>query len=397
MTILISVPTGYHLRELLLPLHDLLENDADITHVICLTPAAPYRQDIFPDYSDKFTFQENPEPTDLETHHDLLRHHQPDLVITDTVGHDERDYPILQAAKEENIPTLTFIASWDNVWKINRLLETDKPVALADHFVVWNTMMKDHLLRLFPNQLTSQHITIIGAPRLDYFWHQDRIPSKHELYQHLGLSGLDRPLIHLATTELYPMDYVAASLHQAIQNGDIAGNPYLYASIHPGGDRSKHEYLDQYHVTYRYSFGRDENAPIPSFLYHPTKQQIYLLVALFTHADLLINHSSTVALESLLGDTPVINVKYGRPWDWWRWYRSMVYRDFREHYADLIADGATRVVHNKKQLIHATQNLLQQPHSHQQARQQTIKKMISTTDGTASQKFLDHVKSLAAA
>lgn len=390
MKILFSVPTGYHLRELLLPLRPLLEKDADITQVICLTPAAAYRQQIFSEFSDKFSFVSNPQ--DLSAHKELLETHQPDLVITDTVGHDELDYPILETAKHLHIPTLTFIASWDNVWKIKRLMDANKPISLADRFVVWNTMMKDHLLRLFPQKIQPDHIHVIGAPRLDYFFHHKNIPSKEDLYAHLGFKDIDRPLIHIATTELYSMDYVVAAIHSAAQNNQLPKNPHLYASIHPGGDLSRHDYLKKYHVTYRYSFGRDNNAPLPSFLYHPTDQDIYMLVALFTHADLLINHSSSVALESLLGKTPVINVKYGRPLDWWHWYRSMVYRDFKEHYVDLVKDGATTIVHNQKQLVHAASNLLQNPTQNESARLTTIKRMITTTDGTASQKMLDLIK-----
>lgn len=392
MKLLFSVPSGYHLRELLMPLHHLLEQDTEITHVFCITPAAPYTQEIFSSYSQKFEFIEN--PSTPEDHELLFKKLAPDLVITDTVGHDEKDYPILKAAQALSIPTLTFIASWDNVWKIDKLLKSKKPVAIADHFIVWNEMMKNHLHRTFSN-LTASQVSVIGAPRLDYFWHSDKIPTKQQLYSYLGFTDTSRPLIHFSTTELYPMDYIVKAIHDAVKSGNIPQNPYLYASVHPGGKMDGHKPLEAFGVTVRYSFGRKENAPLPSFMYTPSEQDLYYLVSLFTHADVLINHSSSTALESLIAKTPVVNVNYGRSLDWWKWYRSMVYRDFKEHYADLIADDATYVVKNKKELVEATKDALENPDKKADLATRTVQKMITTTDGTASQKVLDTLKSKA--
>src|SRR3989338_9285132 len=105
------------------------------------------------------------------------------------------------------IATVTFIASWDNVWKIERLIQSKIPIALADRFIVWNSMMKEHLMRIFPHILESD-IAIIGAPRLDYFFHKDKIDSKETVYEKLGFLDITRPFIHIATTELYPMEYI---------------------------------------------------------------------------------------------------------------------------------------------------------------------------------------------
>ncbi len=381
------------MRELFMPLHQLLETDPDITHVYCVTPAAQVHDQIFLHYSDKFSFHEN--PTDTEGYRKLFQELQPDLVVTDTVGHDVLDYPIVKVAQELDIASLTFIASWDNVWKIKRLLNDEKPVAVADKLIVWNQMMKDHLLHIFPD-LTAGRINVVGAPRLDYFFHEVKIPSKQALYEYLGFSDVARPLIHFATTELYPMDYVVEAVQQAIASKEISYNPHLYASVHPGGKMKNHEGLRKLGVTVRYSFGRLESPPHPAFSYRPTEEELYMLVALFKHADLLINHSSSTALESLLGNTPVINVKFGKPLDWWRWYRSMVYRDFHEHYKDLIRDGATYVVNSKKQLIKATEQALKNQIKNEQARQLTLQRMITTTDGTASQKTLNVLKETAA-
>ncbi|MBI3251433.1 MAG: CDP-glycerol glycerophosphotransferase family protein [Candidatus Andersenbacteria bacterium] len=392
MKLLFSVPTGYHLRELLLPLKPRLIENQNIQQVIIATPAQEASQDVFPAWPAKFTFVKNPDS--LVNHQDMMRRYQPNLVITNTVGHDEKDYPILVAAKKESIPTLTFIASWDNVWKIERLLKTPSRVALADTFVVWNTMMKDHLRRLLPS-IDENSIHIIGAPRLDYYAQKNLIPSKAQLFTASGLSDPSRPLIHFSTTELYPMDYIVKAVRQAQETHKLPKNLALLATVHPGGKLENHAHLEKYGVHVRFAFGRHPNAAHPAFTYNPSEADIFNAVALYCHSNVLVNHSSTTALESLLADVPVINVKYGAPLDWWRWYRSMVYRDFAQHYDDVVNEGATAVVKNASQLIHAIDSYLKNPAQNSANRKQTIKKMITTTDGTASRQVLDLIAALA--
>lgn len=386
MKLLFSVPSGYHLRELLLPLKDLLSTHSDITEVICVTPAAAHASQLFNEFPAKFRFVANAET--VAGTEELLRSTAPDLVITDTVGHDARDYPILQAAKNIGIKTLTFIASWDNVWKIERLMKSDKPIAIADTFIVWNEMMKEHLLRL-PLNISEDRVHIVGAPRLDYFAQKEKIPSKQAIYKYLGFEDISRPLIHFSTTELYSFDYIAEIIFNAVKDGSIHYKPYIYASVHPGGKITNHEGLKKLGATVRYSFGRQDNPITPDFAYKPSTEDIWNLVGVFAHSNLLVNQSSTTAIESLLTDVPVINVAFGKRLDWWKWYRSMVYRDFGEHYADVTKDGATKVVKNPKQLVNAVNDYLKNPSLDHEKRQKTLKRMITTVDGTASKQVLD--------
>jgi hypothetical protein len=390
MKIAFSVPSGYHLRELLLPLKSLLEQDEEIEKIICITPGALWRKEIFPTYGEKFEFVANPKED--KGHNNLLTKIAPDIVVTNTSGLDAKDTPILSAAKKQGFRTLTFIASWDNVWKMERLANQQAPQVIADHLIVWNAMMQDHLLRVFP-AISPEQISIIGAPRLDFFSHRNKIPSREQLLSYLDLPHDDSKLIHVATTELYPLDYVIKTLHTAEQAHSLPHKLHFYASVHPGGNMERHKpYAEKYQVAVRYSFGRRVSSPHPDFLYNPTLDEIYMLVALFKHTDVLVNHSSTVALESFLADRPVINVKYGKPLDWWRWYRSMVYRDFQQHYRDITADGATTIVTNPRQLIAAVSNYLEHPELHREARQKTLKKLITNTDGTASEQALNLIK-----
>jgi len=255
-------------------------------------------------------------------------------------------------------------------------------------------MNRDHIGRVFP-QVNDDRIRITGAPRFDYFTHQDRVPSKHEVLAYTGLpSESNLKILHGATTELYSFEYILAALAEAKASRALVAPTALYASVHPGGDMNRHQY-DSYGAVTRYSFGRREKATHPNFSYLPTDEEIYMLVALFKHTDVLVNQSSTVAIESMACDVPVINVKYGKPMDWWGWHRSMVYRDFQQHYRYITEEGGTTIVKNKKRLIAAVNRYLENPAHEREQRAKTVRKMITYTDGSASKRLLDFAKELA--
>lgn len=388
MKILISAPTGYNAREILLPLQPYLTKDSEITSIIVLTPAAAYRETLFPTFSSKFTFVENPQS--LEGHRQLLSRLMPDIVMTGTAGLDPFDVPILRAAQVLHVRTLTFVASWDNVYKMERRVKMSKyhgEWELADHLAVWNALNRDHLQRIFP-ELADERVTIIGAPRFDLFWHSQAVPTAAALRHYVGIANDARPLLHVATTELYPMEYVVKAL--AEYYGQRA---HIYVSVHPGGDITRHQYLaERYGVTVRYSFGRRKTAPLENFRYLPTSEEMYMLVALFKYSAVLINHSSTVALESIVADVPVVNVKYGQAWDWWRWRRSMVYRDFQQHYRYLTEDGAPTVVKSAAQLLDSVEQALQHPEHLRAERRIAAAKLLTRLDGSASTALLNLIK-----
>lgn len=394
MKIAISAPTGYNCREILLPLRDELTADNSLTEVHVITPAAPWREALFPTFGDKFIWHAN--PGSLADHIALWETISPQVVLTPTVGLDTKDTFLLRAANQLGIPTVTFIASWDNVFKMARRAPRDH--AIPKFIAVWNQMNYDHVAAIYNKDIDQSHMVITGPPRFDYFSHTDRIPSKEQLFSYLGFAreAQNVPLLHCATTELYPFGYIIKSLRHAVRAGLVSPPPILYASVHPGGNIKKHQHYTKYNARVKYSFGRRDPTLHPDFAYLPTDQETYLLIALFKHTSILINQSSTVAIESMAADVPIINVAYGRSFDFLGWRRSGVYRDFKQHYRYIISGHATALVHNKQELIAAVQTYLAAPTLHHAQRQATLKSLITYTDGGNSRRLLNFVKQCAA-
>lgn len=379
-TILLSVPSGSHSRALLKPLRPYFQKairEQKIKLVIA-SPMASYPELLSEFQNSGFIFVSWKPKVFIEF--------QPDILVSTTTGLDEYDIPILSEAKKRNIPTLTYIESWDNIWKMERQKEK---MVKVDTLLVWNKIMKEHAQRTFGYKEKQVHL--VGSPRLDYFWHKEKIPSREELCQYLGLDPAKK-LIHIATVELYDISYVVKILAQARDRGKIKYPVEIYCSVHPGGDIKKHRwYAQKYKVKLNYSFGRNDVAPHPLFRYNPTEKDMYMLTSLWVNSDIMINFSSTAAIESMLGDTPTINIIFGKPFDFRSWRKSAVYRDFKEHYKDIIEEKGAMVVRNRKQLVWAVNQYLENPRLNQNGRRKTCAKMITFLDGQCSQRVFNYI------
>jgi len=397
-TIVISVPSGSHHRALLQPMRELLISKYTWNFVI-VTPGAPWANQFFPaaDYPrNRFFFEEiktdewqNPETK--ENLRKIYDKYKPDLILTTTTGRDNLDRPILTVAKEMKIKTCTFIESWDNIWKMARMRDSQ---VIPDKIIVWNQIMKDHLLREFL-EIKEEQVAVTGSPRFDLFSHSERIPSREELFEYIGLDPSKR-LLHMATVELYDMSNVAEQVGIAKQEGKLPADLQLYASMHPGsGKPAMHQHwADKYGYTLRYSFGRRNNSPHKDFNFNPTPREMYMLVALWKYTDVMINFSSSAAVESMLGDRPTICVLYGKPLDWWNWRKSMVVKDFKEHYRDVVSGGGVRVIKKRKDLIPTINDYLEHPEKDRAGRVQSCKNIITTLDGDAGKKTFEVIQSL---
>jgi len=357
---------------------------------LVITPGTPWSDELFPstDYPrDRYSFAEN------RSADSVLKQRRPHLVVTTTAGLDPADPPLLESARAHGLPTATIIESWDNVRKMDRIQrglgKSGQRVILPDHLLVWNDIMKQELLCYFPS-VKEEQISVVGAPRLDYFGpkYAEKLPPREQALAFFGLRPEGR-VLHLATTELYDHGHLAQAIGEAKQRGDLPDDLQLYASVHPGGKMERHRpWAEKYGFTIRFSPGRHEPAPHPDFRYNPTHEDMLTLVALFKETNVAVNLSSTVALESCMADRPVVCAFFGKTFDWLRWRRSMVVRDFREHYADLLRGGGIAVARNPRQLIQTIHAYLDNQTKDHQGRRRSAEIIATTLAGDASDRVL---------
>ncbi len=89
---------------------------------------------------------------------DVLEHEKPLMVFSTNQRPAVAIAPIM-AAKDLNIPTATFIFSWDNLPKATLVIETD-------YYMVWSSYMKKELLKYYPN-IKEEQVIVTGTTQFE--------------------------------------------------------------------------------------------------------------------------------------------------------------------------------------------------------------------------------------
>lgn len=104
---------------------------------------------------------------------ELLSNEKPDFVFCTNQRISEAIAPIL-AAQDLNIPTATFIFSWDNLPKATKVLDTD-------YYFVWSKHMKDELKFYYP-YVNENKIKITGTPQFETHLERKELASKIDFF-----------------------------------------------------------------------------------------------------------------------------------------------------------------------------------------------------------------------
>ena len=115
----------------------------------------------------------------------ILKQEKPAVIFCTSQRHVQSVAPLL-AAKDLNIPTASFIFSWDNLPKATMVAETD-------YYFVWSEYMKAELLYYYPNFKESQ-IIISGTPQFEIHFDTDKLMSRETFFQTYSLD-LDKKYI----------------------------------------------------------------------------------------------------------------------------------------------------------------------------------------------------------
>ncbi|HTG66752.1 MAG TPA: hypothetical protein VL859_10290 [Flavobacterium sp.] len=116
---------------------------------------------------------------------EALQKEEPDFVFCTNQRPVLAITPLL-AAKKLEIPTATFIFSWDNLPKATMVVETD-------FYFVWSEHMKKELLHYYP-YVKEEQVFITGTPQFESHFDKDKLVAKEQFYKEHQLD-LDKKYI----------------------------------------------------------------------------------------------------------------------------------------------------------------------------------------------------------
>jgi hypothetical protein len=280
--------------------------------------------------------------------------------------------PLVYQAEQLKIKTASFIFSWDNLASKGRM------AANFDFYLVWSDLMKTELQQFYKS-VKKERIQVVGTPQFEPYVLERYKVSKEEFVEKFTLDASLKTICFscgdIATSkndELYIETIANAVLEEKIQNINIivrtspAEDPIRFASFVERFPFIKWNYP-------KWNLSREGHQEAWSQRI-PNVEDVKDLRSLLEFSDLNINMLSTMSLDFIKFDKPVINTVFGNA-------VNGLYNDQRflnyAHIVNVVTSNATKIVKNQEELIAAINLYLKEPNLDSQNRKQLLQLQVS--------------------
>lgn len=281
--------------------------------------------------------------------------------------------PLVYQAEQLKIKTCSFIFSWDNLASKGRM------AANFDYFLVWSTLMQQELQEFY-SSVKIENIKVVGTPQFEPYVLERYHSSKEDFYTRFAINPLKKTICFScgdSSTSRNDELYIS-SIAMAIQNKTLP-EVNLIVRTSPAEDPIRFsEIVAQFpFIQWNYpQWNLSRTGHQESWSQRiPSEQDSKDLRSLLEYSDLNINMLSTMSLDFMQFDKPVINTVFGN-------IANGLYNDQRfleyAHIINVINSNATRIVKNETELIDAIKMDLEMPELKQKERIALVKLQVGT-------------------
>jgi len=295
--------------------------------------------------------------------------------------------PLLYAAEKLQIKTAAFIFSWDNLASKNRMAGN------FDYYLVWSDLMQKEL-KQFYNKIEVENIKVVGTPQFEPYVMDQYKTSKIDFCRKFNLDSSKKIICFSCgdiTTSRNDELYIEI-IAKAIERGELEDVNFIVRTS-PAEDAIRFVSLREKYSLIRWNFPdwsltRDKHQEVWSQRV-PNIEDVKDLRALIEYSDLNINMLSTMSLDFMLFNKPVINTVFGN-------LSNGLYNDQRflkyAHIVNVVQSRATKIVINEKELMIAINQYLSNPSLDAVNRNEFIKLQVGSSLKGTGQRIAENLK-----
>jgi len=311
----------------------------------------------------------------------LFKQYQPSLVVS-TNPTSMCDYDFLKYAKQKNVTTVGIIKSWDVL-----TLRGYIPVH-TDSYLAWHRIMKEQLVTI--HNIDEKKINIIGVPQFDIYSDLTGISSREEFLSKLNLDYRKKTIL-FATSPAWINPDDPEILKKLISNlaESNMDSVQIIVRLHQQDSPERYREIVHPHVSYQV---------FDTHLKHNKELEFFdpsLLVGLrdtLAHSDVVINTTSTISLDAVAMDRPVVNIAFDlKPKKYYKSCRR--YCDF-DHYRPVVQSEATSITRNISEFMSAIHSYLKNPEYKSVEREQLRETMCYKVDGKSAYRVVKHIHAI---
>ena len=302
---------------------------------------------------------------------DLLARYSPDLIFATTI-YAVDDVRLLRAATRRGIPTIGMIKSWDN------LTCKDAILVPPNTLIVHNDVVKEEAVTL--HGYPRDKIVVVGVPQFDWYADAQFPYDKQEFFSRLRLDPNKKLITYTAAgLSFFRRERdVIAILDRIIREGKISMPSQLLVRMHPAYPDEK-EVLEKRFprvVIDEPGWPIRDTASAWKADWKFNADDVRHLAATLKYSDVTLNCGSTMILEAVCFDTPVIGIAFdgeGTEPNYWQSARSFFEKN---HLRNIVETGGVRLVRSEKELIKALNDYLAHPTKDAEGRARIVAEQI---------------------
>lgn len=318
----------------------------------------------------------------------ILEKYRPDMVLLPDVVFLP-DPIFARAAKRLGIYTVAMARSWDNL--------TSKGVvqAMPDKLVVYSNRMVEEAVKVVG--MKKENVFMAGPPQFDPHFKPAKL-SRESFLKGLGIDPSKKIILCAPFFDRYTGSAVALinGLVKAIEDGSLPKDVHLLVRYRPGTPLMKDGTLAE---SVRYTItvpslasfdGAGRFSPLEDFEW--SAKDVDLLVDSLRFSDVVINTVSTLSVDAMVFDKPVINLRFDAEPDCPPQHSVNVMLPEHDHYKAIEASGGVRLVSSMNELIDSINAYLKDPTIDAEGRERLRQEQIVFMDGQSGRRIADFIK-----
>jgi hypothetical protein len=293
----------------------------------------------------------------------ILKRTAPDLLF---FTHQRPPYlsPMLGAAKKMNIKAVSFIFSWDNLASKGRMLGE------FEGYLVWSDLMKKELLDFYPKTNPTK-VEKVGTPQFEPYVLDRYKIDRVDFFTKFNLDQNKKIICYsCADADIGRNDEIHI---RAIVKYITENNMQLLVRTSPAEDGKRFVKLMDEFPDIKWNFpkwiqARQKHAEAWSQRL-PSVEDVIDLKSILSFSDVNVNMCSTMSLDFMLFDKPVINTVFGNKEN--NFYDDQKFLDY-VHYEYVLKSNAVGIAKNEEELSKHLDEALNEPLSRKQQREALI-------------------------
>lgn len=310
-----------------------------------------------------------------------LRSAKVDLVVA-TFINSNVEAALIKASNELGIPSIGYPKSWDNLSKHGLR-------AKPGRLIVWNESMRRQAIS-FDNYKKTE-VDIVGVPQYDAYVDQSLIMSREQFCKEYDLDPKKKIILFGSEGKLFPSDSAIAKLiFHMIENKELGYDAQLLVRPHYGYKADEKKFADIAGEVVKIDmFNKPSSCFRDSWDHSPVFAKRF--INCLYHADVLINTASTLTIDAVCFDTPVINIAFNGeeslPYKYSvaRWYETYYYKEVLQY-------NATVLVKTRDELRVAISTYFENPSFKQQERMKLKEDFCFKFDGHSGYRLFESVQ-----